>query len=256
MKRILKTMKPYALVALPLAAVVICAWQNPRQNQQDSQKIFTQQKDTVPGDRHDDQFNMKELDKAMKELGENMNNLDLQLKDLDVNIDKQINESLAKVDFDKIGKDIEASLKAVDWNNIQKEVDNSIQLAHDQIRKIDFDKINEEMKDLQKEFDSKEFKEQFNSEKLHKEIDDAIRKANEGIEKAKENLQQMKEFTNELEQDGLINRDKPNTIEWKNGNLIINGKEQPKSVADKYRKYYKKDGKITFGNNDKESESF
>ena len=47
----------------------------------------------------------------------------------------------------------------------------------------------------------------------------------------------MKDFTDELAADGLINKKKGYTIEWKNGNLYINDKEQSKDISDKYRKY-------------------
>ena len=44
-------------------------------------------------------------------------------------------------------------------------------------------------------------------------------------------------------------------IQWKNGNLYINGKEQPKSVSDKYRKYEKRDG-YEINMNERDSEKF
>ena len=68
-------------------------------------------------------------------------------------------------------------------------------------------------------------------------------KAQEGINKAKEKLQQMKDFTDALAADGLIDKKKGYTIEWKDGNLYIDGKEQPKNISDKYRKY-EEEGKI------------
>ena len=67
----------------------------------------------------------------------------------------------------------------------------------------------------------------------------------------------MKEFTDELEKDGLIDKDKGYSIEWKNGGeLYINGKKQSKEISDKYKKYYKKDGwRIEMnGHGDKHSE--
>ena len=179
---------------------------------------------------------MQAFDKAMKSLDKNMADLDIHMKDLDLNLDKQL-ESLSKINFDEIQKQTEASLKAIDWNKVQKDVDVSLQNAQQEIAKIDFSKMQNEMKDLQEKFQSDEFKSQFNSEKMHKEIDDAMSKAKEGIEKAKKNLQQMKDFANELAADGLIDKKQGYTIEWKNGNLYINDKEQPKDISDKYRRY-------------------
>ena len=258
MKKIFESMKPYTLAALPLAVIIICAWQDPKQNQRDTQKIFTNEKDTVPevfNEEDNNEFKMEDLDKAMKELDINMDKLDEQMKHLDININKEIGESLAKIDFDKIGKEVEESVKAINWKEIQKEIDNSMEQAQEEIKKIDFNKINEEMKELQEKFQSKEFKEQFNSEKLHKQIDDAMSKAKEGIGKAKEELQELKSFTEELSKDGLIDKKKGYKIQWKNGNLYINGKEQPKSVSDKYRKYEKEDD-YEINMNKEDSEKF
>jgi CBS-domain-containing membrane protein len=249
-------MKPYALIALPLTIIVICGWQDPKEHpQQNVQKLPTKQTDTVPKSKQEDQddFNTKELDKAMKELNEHMKELDIQLKDLDVNIDKTIEESLAKVDFDQIGKQVEQSLKNINWNEIQMNVDNSIKQAQEHMKEINFDKINDEMKELQEKFQSEEFKKQFDSDKLQKQIDEAMDKANEGMQKAKNELQQFKEFTSELEKDGLIDKRKGYEIEWKNGNLYINGVQQSQQVTNKYKKYYREDGKIKMNADSPES---
>jgi len=175
------------------------------------------------------------------------------LKDLDVNIDKTIEESLAKVDFDQIGKQVEQSLNNINWNEIQMNVDNSIKQAQEHMKEINFDKINDEMKELQEKFQSEEFKKQFDSDKLQKQIDEAMDKANEGIQKAKNELQQFREFTSELEKDGLIDKKKGYEIEWKNGNLYINGVQQSQQVTNKYKKYYRKDGKIKMNADSPES---
>jgi len=108
--------------------------------------------------------------------------------------------------------------------------------------------------ELQEKFQSEEFKKQFDSDKLQKQIDEAMDKANEGMQKAKNELQQFKEFTSELEKDGLIDKKKGYEIEWKNGNLYINGVQQSQQVTNKYKKYYREDGKIKM--NADSSESF
>jgi len=243
MKKVLQNMKPYALIALPLTIIVICGWQDPKEHQQQNvQKLSTKQTDTVPKNKeedHDD-FNTKDLDKAMKELNEHMKQLDIQLKDLDVNIDKTIEESLAKVDFDQIGKQVEQSLKNINWNEIQMNVDNSIKQAEEHMKEINFDKINDEMKELQEKFQSEEFKKQFDSDKLQKQIDEAMDKANEGIQKAKTELQQFREFTSELEKDGLIKKSEGYSIKHKEGELLINGKKASNETYLKYRDFLEK----------------
>jgi len=238
MKKFQKQFPLFNFSILCIGILVACAWQNPNNNNSVNQFTNADERDTVPKNNYNKKYlNSDDFDKAMNELDKGMANLSEQMKNLDVNIDKQVEESLSKINFDEIEKQTEASLKAIDWNKMQEQVDNSMKNAQQAIAKIDFTKMQNQMKDLQEKLQSEEFKSQFDSEKLHKQIDDAMSKAKEGMEKAKVKLQEMKDFTDALAADGLIDKKKGYTIEWKNGNLIINGKEQPKSISDKYRKY-------------------
>ena len=238
MKRLFKHFPLLGFAVLPATVLLVCSWQNPTKNKYSNKGgININQRDTTPKSNYKDvEIDMQAFDKAMKSLDKNMANLDVHMKDLNLNFDMQM-EALSKINFDEIQKQTEASLKAIDWNKMQQDINISVQNAQQAIAKIDFSKMQNEMKDLQEKFQSDEFKSQLNSEKLHKQIDDAMSSAKEGIEKAKEKLQLMKDFTNELAADGLIDKKKGYTIEWKNGNLYIDDKEQPKNISDKYRKY-------------------
>ncbi|HEX5152374.1 MAG TPA: hypothetical protein VFW07_13060 [Parafilimonas sp.] len=238
MKKILKPFPILSFAILSASVLLLCSWQNPNENNYSGKGgININQRDTTPKyDYKIGEIDMQAFDKAMKSLDKNMADLNLHMKDLDLNFGKQL-ESLSKINFDEIQKQTEASIKSIDWDKMQKDVDVSLQNMQAQIAKIDFSKMQNEMKDLQEKFQSDEFKSQFNSEKMQRQIDDAMSKAKEGIEKAKEKMQQMKDFTDELAADGLIDKKKGYTIEWKNGNLYINDKEQPKNISDKYRKY-------------------
>jgi hypothetical protein len=44
-----------------------------------------------------------------------------------------------------------------------------------------------------------------------------------------------------MEADGLLDTKKDYIIRFKDGKLTINGNEQPETVTNKYRKYFKKD---------------
>ena len=54
---------------------------------------------------------------------------------------------------------------------------------------------------------------------------------------AKEKLMETRKITTEMEKDGLINPNEEFTIEFKNNELLINGKKQSKKLVEKYRKY-------------------
>jgi len=238
MKRLHRRYPLITSFILFFGVLIICAWQNPSAKKFMSQFKNVNQTDTFPKDNYNDKsFNSEDFDKAMKELDESMANLDIAFKNLNVNIDKEVKASIDKINFDEIAKETEASIKAIDWENIQKEVNVSMQKAQEEIAKIDFTKMQNEMKTLQEKLQSEEFKSQFNSEKLQKQINDAMSNAKESIEKAKEKLQHMKDFTDALAADGLIDKKKGFTLEWKSSSLFINGKEQSKEISDKYRKY-------------------
>lgn len=238
MKKFQKQFSLSAFILLFIGVIIVSAWQNPSANNAASHFKNVNKTDTVPKDKYNEEsFNSEDFDKAMKELDIQMANLDKQMKDIHINIDKEVQQSLAKIDYEKIAKEAEASVKSIDWANMQKEVDATMKKAQYEIAKIDFTKMQNEMKAMQQKLQSEEFKSQFNAEKMQKQINDAMSNAKVAMEKAKEKMQRMKDFTDELVSDGLIDKKKGFTIEWKSGSLFINGKEQSKEISDKYRKY-------------------
>ena len=150
MKKIIRQFPMLTLSILPIVVLLISAWQNPGNNYSDNARIIVNQKDTMPNsDNKENDRDMHDFDKTMKALDDNMAHLDEQMKDLNINIDKQIEASLSKINFEEIEKQTEASIKQIDWNKMQQQVDNSLQQAQQQIAKIDFSKMQNDMKDLQ-----------------------------------------------------------------------------------------------------------
>jgi hypothetical protein len=236
MKKILQRISRLTFV-MPVS-LVFCSWDNPGMYSYPNRVIAASQviADTLPKTKQD------QIDKAMKELDVNLSKLNVEMKDLNINLDKQL-QSLADIDIDAIQKQTEASLKQIDWNKMQQDVNVSVEKAQNEIAKIDFSKMQKDMQALQEKFQSEAFKSQFNSEKLHKDIQESMKNAKAGIEKAKQQLQHLKAFTDALAEDGLIDKKKGYTIEWKSGELYINNQKQSKNISDKYRKY-ESSGKI------------
>ncbi len=54
----------------------------------------------------------------------------------------------------------------------------------------------------------------------------------------------MKVMFEEMKKDGLIDNTNNLDINWKNGKLFINGKQQPDNVSEKYKKYMDEDGGV------------
>ncbi len=238
MKKILKHLSAFSFSVMPATALFFCSWDNPGQYNYPNRAVPVNIRptDTVPKNKQDE-FKAAEIEKAMEAVNESMANLNEQMKNIDIKIDKQVQESLAKINFEKIGEQVEASLKEINWDKMQKDINISIKNAQEEIAKIDFSELQNQMKAVQEKLQSEEFKSQFDAEKLQQQINESMHSAKASIEKAKREMEEIRDFTDALSAEGLIDRKKGYNIEWKNGNLYINGKEQPKDISDKYRKY-------------------
>ena len=143
------------------------------------------------------------------------------------------------MDFKQINKEVAESLQKVDWNKIKSEVEVELKKAQAEIAQVDVKKLQAEIAEAQKEITSEAIAEKINMEKIHAEIEEGLHNAQKEIKKAKENIRNLHEFTNSLSADGLIEKDKPYNIQLKGGILFINGKKQSKETTDKYIKYYR-----------------
>lgn len=239
MKKTFRQLFGIRLFVLSATALLLCSWENPCMYNYANRKMAEtiNKTDTLP------ESNVKDFDKAIEALNENMVKLNKQMNEIKIDVNKDIAKALSSVDFKAMEKQMKASFDKINWDKVQQDANVSMQKARAEIAKVDFTKMQKDMQTLQQKFDSEDFKSQFNSEKLQQQIDAAMANAKAGIENAKVKLQQMKDFTDVLAADGLIDKKKGYTIEWKDGDLYINHQKQSKDIADKYRKY-ESSGKI------------
>jgi hypothetical protein len=89
-------------------------------------------------------------------------------------------------------------------------------------------------------------------QKMKPEIEKSINEAHINIDKARIELKNYKLLIDGLDKDGFINKKEAYTIEYKNGELIVNGKKLPADVVTKYNDILKghKDFTIKSNNND------
>lgn len=233
MKKTFRQLFRIRLFVLPATALLLCSWENPCMYNYTNRKMDAtiHKTDTLPENK------TKDFDKAIEAFNENMTGLNRQMQGIKIDVDKQITKALSSMDFEAMEKQVQESINKINWDKVQQDANISMQKARAQIAKIDVAKMQKDMQALQQKFNSEEFKSQFNNEKWQQQIDAAMKNAKTGIEKAKLKLQQMKDFTNALAADGLIDKKKGYTIEWKAGDLYINHQKQSKDIADKYRKY-------------------
>ncbi|MGC4036835.1 MAG: hypothetical protein QM764_12830 [Chitinophagaceae bacterium] len=228
-----------------IAATGICAGLvafNQKEQKPQQQKLKPAQTDTIPKkkelkirnldealeDENDVNVNIDlqklnvELSKIGPEVQKALANVNVEIKNIDVAaINKEINTALAQVDGEKINKQIKVALDAVNWNEIKQEIAKVKEINLDELH-VSLDKMNVELQKIKPELEK-------NLAPLHIQV-----------EKLKVELKEYKQFVNGLNEDGLINKEGEYHIQQKDGELIINGKVQPKNVYDKYRSFLEK----------------
>ena len=234
MKRIF-LLKQLPIILIVLALVITAtAWQG------HPGKTTHTITDTIP-----DKNKVKNIDDALEQLEKSKKELEraLQQKDwqneMSEAMDKsqfdaekmkqQIEEAVKQIDAKKMQEDLTKAMKQVDAAKIQADINSSI-------AKIDMEKIKLEL-DKVKEIDFKSMEESLR--KMQPELEKSMQSAKESIEKAKKELVEYKAFIDGLDRDGLIDKDKNYTIQYKNGGLTINGKKQSADVIRKYNSYLK-----------------
>ncbi len=181
-----------------------------------------------------------DIEKAMKEIDAEKIRSDIQKAMSEVNFEKiksEIEKSMASIDSDKMKAEIEKAVKEIDIEKMQANMEASL-------AKIDMEKVKAEMERI-RTTDFKKIEEDM--KKLGPEIEKSMAGARESIEKAKKELTGYKDFINDLDKEGLINKDKTYTIEYKKGDLTINGQKQSDKTVKKFSKFLKdhKDFTIT-----------
>ena len=205
-----------------------------------------------------------DMDKMQKDLNESLSKINMdkmqidlrnslkEIEKLDVEkMQKDLKESLANLDpdsyRDKMKGDIERSLKEldkIDLSKMQDEIKASMEnlkvnINADEIRKnvmesidkIDFGKMKKEMEKASEEMKKSKGNMKLDMNKIH-----------DDLQKAKDELKGYQEMVYDMEKDGLLKTSGDYTIQYENGDLIVNGKKQPAEVVNKYKKYFSKDG--------------
>ena len=229
---------------------------------------------TKSGDRDFDK-ELRDLEIAIEQLDDLPQNINDNIKKeleqafKNVDFDKmriQFEKSFSQLDMEKLNKQITESFDKINFSDMDKEMKKAFKDLPNEIDmekfKIDMEKVKTDWK---KDFNEEEFKqsmkeiEKIDFKNFDKEMAGA-KKAMENlkfdldkgsfkkdwdgmskeIEKAKEELKSYQALVYDLEKDGLLNTKEDYKISYKDGELIINGKKQPSSVTEKYKKYFKK----------------
>ncbi|HTN07292.1 hypothetical protein [Agriterribacter sp.] len=157
-------------------------------------------------------------------------------------LDKELNEqaieqALKNVEYSL--KKLEAELRNKDWSQVEKNTRYALADVNKRLlseNDIHLDQLKIQLNNARVIANQQLKQMQFNIDH-HLKIN--LQNATHGLQKTGVSLQQLKAFMNDLENDGLIEKGKPCSVEIKNGNLYINDVKQPRRVNKKYRKKYK-----------------
>lgn len=243
------TQKWLMLAVLAVATTGAIAWReagNDRSPMKDHLQSRWDEDTTRPKKRirGNNDITAGDLDRAMSELDRAGVEMDKTLK-LDFSkMEKEIKESMSeinKINYDEIAREVSNALQKVDWAAIHKEVAKALQNVDIRFSEKDKEEMKKEMLKAKKEIEAAKINSKINMSQMKENIEKGMAAARSGIEKAKKEIAQYKEFLNELDKDGLINKNKAYKVEVKSGELFINGVKQSKEVNDKYRKYFKEE---------------
>ncbi len=214
--------------------VAVSAWQPKQSNTLQIKKNNAAGGDTlVPKPADADEINLQ------LNLNSIMQQVNLALKQIDyqkINIDVQ--KAIAQVDYKKINKEINNAMKSIDWSKMKMDISSSLDSAKMAIDKINWDEMKTEMSKAQDEVKKAMKEQKINSEEIKKEVQKSLKEAQKNLQSANIELRNYKGLETALLNDGKISKNKPYSIELKEGILYINGVKQSKETTDKYSKYY------------------
>lgn len=147
------------------------------------------------------------IEAARKEIEANKDLSDEQV----AHIKEQLDKALQNIDMKKIQEETQKALAQVDMSKIQTDVMKN--------QKIAMEKMEDQLKGL------------------GPTIEQSMKKAHEDIEKARKEMNDYKSFLSRLNKDGLIKEEDGYRIEYKAGNLYINGQKQADDVKDRYNDF-------------------
>ena len=153
-----------------------------------------------------------DMAKMKRDLAKELKEIDVQKINADVQQGlAEMQNSLKEIDVEKIKKEVQESLAKVDMTKIKAEVE--------KVKDIDFSKMKKELKAIQPQ------------------VENAMREAKVSIDKARVQLNAYKSLVNALDKDGYLKKDGNYKIEYKAGELTVNGKTLSADAVKKYNEF-------------------
>ena len=148
---------------------------------------------------------------------------------------------------------LDGKLAEKDWARMEKDIEKQIQqaltalqdnkkLLQSDLKNMDIEmqKVQQAMQEVKKEIEKSQAQIQNDLRVKMPDLKKELEKAKISMAEASKELESYREMINDMESKGLISDKNNYRIEYRNETLFINGKEQPKETADRYRKYFRK----------------
>ncbi len=189
---------------------------------------------------------IRDLDEALIELENGEGDLTKALKEIDAEkIEREVRATLknAHIDVAKMKEDVAKAMKDIDMVKINAEVQQSLKdLNTDELKRevanalasVDMDEMKAEM-DKIKDVDLSKMK--IEMENLKPQIEKSMQEAKKEIEKARKKVKAYKSLVDALDKDGLLNKKDPYKVDYKNGELTVNGKKLSTDDLKKYSEF-------------------
>ncbi len=204
----------------------------------------------------------RDLDKAFEDLESALINLKLALKNRNwEKLNEDMKRGWKEYDFDRLGPEIDARMK-VDWEKAERDMKKAMKEFESNMNMQELMLAKDEalrgfeMEKLHHELDRAKLNMQHDFDKMQHDFDkmgDELNHAQENLLHAEVEMKNLKSFIDELKKDGLIRKGQGYEVKIEDGELYIDGKKQPASVTEKYRKFFEKDNNFRIksdGNDD------
>lgn len=205
--------------------------------------------DTVPKKEKQ----IRDLDDALSELDKGEAEMQKALKEFDGDkLSREIHEAMKglNVDMAKMKEEMARTVKEIDVQKINAEVQKGLADAQKNLAQIDVEKIKAEVQASLSKIDMDKMKvelekiKEIDVEKIKKEmegirpqIEKSLQAAKKDIENARQEITAYKELVNALDKDGFLKKDTNYKVEYKNGQLIVNGKTLSAGETKKYNEF-------------------
>ncbi|MBZ4191275.1 hypothetical protein [Niabella beijingensis] len=176
-------------------------------------------------------------DRIQQQVSDALSKIDL------VKIQSAARAAVKKIDFDQLNRDLEKAMAGID----RAKIDHDVSRAMAAVKNIDAGKLKCEINMALKDVKLDQLKVQLEAacrdlRLQQRDLNLEMRQLGPGINNelrdTRRQLQRLKDAYQEMERDGLIERGPNNRIQFREGELYINGERQSQKTSEKYRHYF------------------